>query len=88
MSNAARSGDERWQAQAACAGEVAPMFYPPMRTERKVARLAREAKAKAICATCMVRQPCLEYALANNERYGVWGGLTDVERRALRDRTS
>lgn len=86
MSSAARYDDQPWQDQAACAGEVAPMFYPPMRGEKKAARIARETKAKAICATCSVRQRCLDYALANNERYGVWGGLTDVERRALHGR--
>lgn len=83
MSSVTRFGDEEWQRQAACVGEVAPMFYPPMRTERKVVRLAREAKAKAICMECRVRQPCLDFALANNERYGIWGGLNDIERRAL-----
>ncbi len=83
MSSVAQFDDERWQDRAACAGELAPLFYPPMRTEKKVVRLAREAKAKSVCATCTVRQQCLDHALANNERYGVWGGLTDVERRAL-----
>jgi len=83
MSSAVQFDDDRWQAQAACAGELAPLFYPPMRPEKKLARIARESKAKSICATCLVRTHCLEYALANNERYGVWGGLTDVERRAL-----
>lgn len=83
MRSLAKSGDDNWQQRGACAGEVAPLFYPPMRTEKKAIRLAREAKAKAICATCTVRQPCLDYALANNERYGVWGGLNDLERREL-----
>jgi WhiB family redox-sensing transcriptional regulator len=60
------------------------MFYPPMRTEKKVVRLAREARAKAICTECRVRRPCLDFALTHNERYGIWGGLNDVERQALR----
>ncbi len=85
MSTLARFDGENWQQDAACVGDAAPMFYPPMRTERKAVRQAREARAKAVCATCSVRQPCLDYALANDERYGIWGGMTDVERRNLRN---
>jgi WhiB family redox-sensing transcriptional regulator len=39
--------------------------------------------AKAICAGCPVRVPCLAYALDHNERFGVWGGLSERERREL-----
>jgi WhiB family redox-sensing transcriptional regulator len=78
------SDGERWQADAACQGEGGSVFYPPMRPERKAARLAREQRAKAVCATCVVRTECLEQALAFNERHGIWGGLTDAERRSLR----
>ncbi len=75
----------KWQTSAACHGEMGSLFYPPLRTERKAVRLAREQRAKAVCAGCTVRQECLETALAQNERYGIWGGLTDVERRQLLD---
>ena len=75
----------RWQVDAACHGEMGSIFYPPLRPERKVIRLARERRAKAACNSCHVRAECLESALEHNERYGIWGGLTDVERRALRD---
>jgi WhiB family redox-sensing transcriptional regulator len=44
--------------------------------------------AKAICGRCPVRQPCLEYALANDERFGIWGGMTERERRRLKRRTA
>jgi WhiB family redox-sensing transcriptional regulator len=40
-------------------------------------------EAKAVCASCTVRQACLEYALAAREREGVWGGLTERERRRI-----
>ena len=84
MSAQPTSDGERWQADAACQGEGGSVFYPPMRPERKAARLAREQRAKAVCATCVVRTECLEQALAFNERHGIWGGLTDAERRSLR----
>ena len=42
--------------------------------------------AKRICASCEVRSQCLEYALANDERFGIWGGLSERERRKLRKR--
>ena len=77
--------DTKWQTMAACHGEMGSVFYPPMRTERKAVRLAREQRAKAVCAGCPVRQECLDTALTQNERYGIWGGLTDVERRRLLD---
>jgi len=84
VSSILRRDDERWQTGAACSGEMGAVFYPPMRPEKKSVRLAREERAKAICALCPVRRTCLEHAVTNNERYGIWGGLTDHERRHLR----
>lgn len=43
------------------------------------------AKAAAICAECPVREPCLDFALTNKEKFGVWGGLAWYERRRLVD---
>lgn len=79
----AREPQPEWRADAACAGEMGATFYPPMRPEKKSVRVAREQRAKAVCAKCMVRTQCLEHALRSNERYGIWGGLTDNERRHL-----
>ncbi len=70
-----------WQEFAACAGDQGALFYPPLQQERKAVRLARERQAKAICQTCTVREECLDHALHVGERYGIWGGLTDQERR-------
>jgi hypothetical protein len=42
--------------------------------------------ARQVCAACPVRQPCLDYAISNRIVYGIWGGLTERERRALRSR--
>lgn len=59
------------------------MFFPPPTTERKREKLAREAKAKKICFSCPVLGACREYAIDIREPHGVWGGLSEQERRAL-----
>jgi WhiB family redox-sensing transcriptional regulator len=75
-----------WRMQAACRGdEPQPDFYPPTHTERKRERLARERRAKMVCAACPVRNDCLDHAVASDERYGVWGGLTADERKLWRE---
>ena len=80
--------DLRWQQAAACRGENASMFYPPPFFERKDVRIAREHLAKSICAQCGVRTACLDHALRTSEPHGIWGGLNELERRELRDRTA
>jgi hypothetical protein len=42
------------------------------------------ASAKKVCFSCEVRQTCLEYALEHDERFGIWGGLSERQRRRLR----
>ena len=83
MSSVERIDEEHWRFSAACQGERGILFYPPMRPEKKSTRAAREHRAKQVCAGCDVRAECLEQALSNGERYGVWGGMTDLERRRL-----
>lgn len=78
-----RRHDEGWEASAACRGPHAAAFFPPSHLERKDDKLRREAKAKEICATCHVREECLEYALDIREPHGIWGGLNETERRVL-----
>jgi WhiB family redox-sensing transcriptional regulator len=80
---AALHSTEDWQAQAACRGHSAAIFFAPAHFERKEARAVRERQAKAVCAECRVRKECLDYALKINEPHGIWGGLNEVERRAL-----
>jgi WhiB family transcriptional regulator, redox-sensing transcriptional regulator len=75
--------DDLWQAKAACRGPQAAVFFPPTTFERKDEKEGRETRAKAICATCSVRQPCLEYALRIREPHGIWGGLNEVERKQV-----
>ena len=73
-----------WQQTGACRNLAAASdFYPPLHGERKHERLARERRAKSVCATCPVRLQCLQYAVAADERYGIWGGLNQDERRLL-----
>ncbi|MEM8618136.1 MAG: WhiB family transcriptional regulator [Actinomycetota bacterium] len=83
MSSVERIDGEYWRTRAACQGEFGSLFYPPLRTEKKSAKSTREQRAKAVCAACPVRTDCLDHAVRHGERYGVWGGLTDAERRHL-----
>jgi WhiB family redox-sensing transcriptional regulator len=75
--------DELWQLKAACRGPQAAVFFPPSYFERKDEKLEREARAKAICGQCAVREPCLEFAVSIREPHGIWGGLNELERKAL-----
>lgn len=72
-----------WSDGAACRGIENLLFFSPDSMESKEARLRRERQAKQLCAECEVRDECLSTALAQRESYGIWGGLTEVERRAL-----
>jgi WhiB family transcriptional regulator, redox-sensing transcriptional regulator len=65
---------------AACRNLGSSLFFAPD-GERAAARRHREAAAKAICGSCPVRTPCTLYALATRQQYGVWGGLTEDDRR-------
>ena len=78
-----QQADELWQLKASCRGPQASVFFPPSHFERKDEKELRETRAKAICATCAVRKPCLEYALRIREPHGIWGGLNEIERKAL-----
>ena len=65
-----------WKDKANCMGVDPDLFFP----ERGMS--TREAKA--VCRGCVVREDCLEYALANGEKFGIWGGLSERERRRIR----
>jgi len=67
-----------WQADALCAQTDPEAFFPEKGGSTR--------DAKKICETCEVRSECLEYALQNDERFGIWGGLSERERRKLRRR--
>lgn len=69
-----------WMDYASCHG-VGDSFFPD--ESRRPEMYETIQAAKRVCALCPVRVDCLEYALANNERYGIWGGLSAEERRKL-----
>jgi WhiB family transcriptional regulator, redox-sensing transcriptional regulator len=78
--------EEKWQVRAACRGPQSMMFFPPTHFERKDEKETREGEAKRICAQCGVRADCLDYAIRIREPHGIWGGLTEVERRIVLSR--
>lgn len=73
---------EEWELQARCRGQDATLFFGPNRFEPKRERLAREAAAKEVCRSCPALEACREYALGEEEIYGVWGGMGESDRRA------
>ncbi|MFZ4519640.1 MAG: WhiB family transcriptional regulator [Microthrixaceae bacterium] len=70
------TGTESWQNFANCLGVDPDLFFPE--------RGASTKEAKQVCQGCVVREECLEYALANGEKFGIWGGLSERERRRIR----
>ena len=67
-----------WQADSLCAQTDPEAFFPEKGGSTR--------DAKKICSSCEVKAQCLEYALNNDERFGIWGGLSERERRKLRKR--
>ena len=81
---AERGDDITWHRRAACAGEDPGLFFPVGSTGPSA--LAEIAAAKAVCARCPVREACLQYAVTSGQACGIWGGLTEDERRGMRYR--
>ncbi|MWV50564.1 WhiB family transcriptional regulator [Rathayibacter sp. VKM Ac-2803] len=74
----APGGALSWQVDSLCAQTDPEAFFPEKGGSTR--------DAKKICTSCEVRAQCLEYALENDERFGIWGGLSERERRKLRRR--
>lgn len=70
--------EPEWQDRALCAQTDPEAFFPEKGGSTR--------EAKRICQGCDVRSECLEYALAHDERFGIWGGLSERERRKLKKR--
>lgn len=68
--------DSRWQELGNCRGLDPDLFYPD--------RGASTKDAKRVCAACEVRLPCLDYAIQGGEKFGIWGGKSERERREIR----
>lgn len=71
-----------WQKDAACLGMDPDMFFHPW-GDTPSNRLEREKLAVAVCNGCVVIERCRQWALEVREPYGVWGGLTEDERRTI-----
>ena len=68
--------DTTWQEFSNCLGVDPDLFFPE--------RGASTREAKEVCRGCVVREDCLEFALANGEKFGIWGGMSERERRRIR----
>ncbi|HYK32735.1 MAG TPA: WhiB family transcriptional regulator [Streptosporangiaceae bacterium] len=69
-----------WWRVAACRDAEPELFFPLSATSASSAQVRR---AKLICASCQVRSACLDYALDHRQEQGIWGGLTEEERRRI-----
>ena len=72
-----------WAASGACRQSDPELFFPVTTSGPAAGQVN---KAKAVCARCPVRVPCLDFALDSGQAFGVWGGTTGEERRLLRRR--
>lgn len=68
--------DVSWQLKANCLGVDPELFFPE--------RGASTKEAKEVCKGCVVKAECLEFAIVNGEKFGIWGGLSERERRRIR----
>jgi len=71
-------GEPSWQERSLCAQTDPEAFFPEKGGSTR--------EAKRVCLSCEVRVECLEYALENDERFGIWGGLSERERRRVKKR--
>ena len=75
------SQDYRWRDRAACKDSHPELFFPIGSTGDALAEIDA---AKTICRSCPVRRECLAFAIETNQESGVWGGMSEDERRKLR----
>jgi WhiB family redox-sensing transcriptional regulator len=74
-----------WRHRAACLTEDPELFFPVGSTGPAI---AQTLEAKKVCARCEVRAECLQWALEQGQDHGVWGGLSEDERRAMKRRNA
>jgi WhiB family transcriptional regulator, redox-sensing transcriptional regulator len=80
FASAEETEERSWQQYANCLGVDPDLFFPE--------RGASTREAKEVCRGCIVREDCLEYALHNGEKFGIWGGMSERERRRIRRQRS
>ncbi|PXA75043.1 WhiB family transcriptional regulator [Auritidibacter sp. NML120779] len=72
-----------WRSKAACLDKDPELFFPVGNTGPALLQIE---EAKAICNQCPVTEQCLQWAISTGQDYGVWGGMSEDERRALKRR--
>ena len=75
------NADYTWRTKAICRDTDPDLFFPVGTTGQALLQIA---KAKEVCGECPVSTHCLEYAIVNGEKFGIWGGLSERERRRIR----
>lgn len=79
------AADDEWRDHALCRDTDPELFFPVGTTG---VALVQIDEARDVCAQCTVRVECLDFALATNQDSGVWGGLSEEERRVIRRQRS
>lgn len=79
------NADYTWRTKAICRDTDPDLFFPIGTTGLALTQISR---AKEVCGECPARDDCLEYALETNQDSGIWGGLDEEERRAIRRQTA
>lgn len=74
-----------WRSRAACLSVDPELFFPIGNTGPAI---AQAAEAKMVCATCEVQEVCLRWSIENNQDAGVWGAMSEEERRSLKRRAA
>lgn len=74
-----------WRSRAACLSVDPELFFPIGNTGPAVTQVA---EAKRVCNSCTVREVCLQWAMENHQDSGVWGGLSEEERRSMKRRAA
>jgi WhiB family redox-sensing transcriptional regulator len=75
------AADDLWRDHALCSGTDPDLFFPVGTTGQALVSIDH---AKRVCAECVVTEQCLEFALDTNQDSGIWGGLSEEERRQIR----
>ncbi|HEY1157506.1 MAG TPA: WhiB family transcriptional regulator [Arthrobacter sp.] len=77
----ASPADTGWRAWSACQEEDPELFFPTGQTGLAVMEIK---EAKAVCCRCLVIEQCLQWALQTDQAHGVWGGLSESDRRRIK----